>query len=111
MRILVCGGRDFKDYDLLRDTLSKYPMTLLISGGAPGADTMAEKYAYMLKIPSHIFHADWTSYGRAAGPIRNRRMLIDGKPNLVIAFPGGKGTLNMVKQASKANVKVEKIGW
>jgi hypothetical protein len=86
-------------------------MTFLIAGGARGADIMAENYAEMLKIPRRIYYPDWNTYGRAAGPIRNRRMLIDGKPDLVIAFPGGKGTLNMVKQASKANVKVEKIGW
>ena len=45
------------------------------------------------------FKADWDKFGRAAGPIRNAQMLREGKPDLVVAFPGGRGTANMVAQA------------
>ncbi|MEM9912925.1 MAG: hypothetical protein AAF922_19365 [Pseudomonadota bacterium] len=44
--------------------------------------------------------------GRAAGPIRNKEMLDEGCPDLVVAFPGGRGTANMVKQAQAAGVEV-----
>jgi hypothetical protein len=50
--------------------------------------------------------AEWESLGRKAGPIRNQRMLTEGKPALVVAFPGGKGTANMVAQARATNVRV-----
>ncbi len=50
--------------------------------------------------------ADWTTHGRAAGPIRNARMLAEYHPDLVIAFPGGRGTLDMVSKAERAGVAV-----
>ena len=55
------------------------------------------------------YPANWKKHGRAAGPIRNKQMLEEAKPDLVIAFPGGAGTANMVKQAREAGVKVEII--
>jgi hypothetical protein len=57
------------------------------------------------------FHAEWKRLGRGAGPVRNGRMLSEGKPHEVIAFKGGKGTCNMVDQAAKAGVSVRTIGW
>ncbi len=50
--------------------------------------------------------AEWSKYGRRAGPIRNKQMLDVGKPHLVVAFPGGAGTANMVKQAKAAGVPI-----
>jgi len=55
------------------------------------------------------FPADWSRHGKSAGPIRNRQMLIEGRPDIVVAFPGGKGTANMIKQAVEAGVKVELV--
>jgi hypothetical protein len=52
-------------------------------------------------IPSEIYHADW-QLGRKAGPIRNQRMLDEGRPELVIAFPGGRGTSDMTARARAA---------
>lgn len=55
------------------------------------------------------FEADWHTHGRAAGPIRNRRMIEEGKPDLVVAFPGGRGTANMVNQARAAGIEVREV--
>lgn len=111
MRVLVCGGRNFNDALTLGSWLggvhkNNGPITLLIEGGANGADYMARKFAEWQGIPVKTFAADWAVEGRGAGPIRNKRMLDEGKPDLVVAFDGGVGTANMVTQARKAGVKV-----
>ena len=51
--------------------------------------------------------ADWKRYGRGAGPARNQAMLVEFNPQLLVAFPGGKGTADMVRRAQKAGVRVE----
>jgi hypothetical protein len=79
---------------------------VIIHGAAPGADTLAGQWAADKGIPVEAFPADWEKHGRAAGPIRNKQMLDDGKPDLVVAFPGGWGTANMCKQAREAGVRV-----
>lgn len=111
MRVLVCGGRDFDDAMTLGSWLGGIhknagPITLLIEGGAAGADTLARAFAEWQRIPVMTLEADWKRHGRAAGPIRNKQMLDEGKPNLVVAFEGGRGTANMVKQARAAGVRV-----
>ena len=109
MKVLVCGGRDFDDAMTLGSWLggvhNKAGITLLIEGGARGADFMARKFAEWQKIPVKTFKADW-ALGKKAGPIRNRKMLEEGKPDLVVAFQGGAGTANMIKQARDAGVRV-----
>lgn len=113
MRVLVCGGRNFNDSMTLGSWLggihknkNSGPITLLIEGGARGADNMARLFAEWQGIPVKTFNADWDKHGRAAGPIRNRQMLVEGKPDLVVAFEGGRGTANMVEQARRAGVRV-----
>jgi hypothetical protein len=109
MRVLVCGGRDYKDGTYVWDVLKQHTITYLITGGARGVDTFAELYAMAHDISIRVYMAQWDKYGNAAGPIRNKQMLDEGKPDLVIAFPGGKGTANMVKLAKEARVKVIEI--
>lgn len=111
MKVLVCGGRAFNDALTLGSWLggihkNNGPITELIEGGAPGADFMARKFAEWMGIPVRTFEAEWDIHGKAAGPIRNKRMLDEGKPDLVVAFEGGKGTANMLKQATAAGVKI-----
>jgi len=113
MKVLVCGGRQYDDAATLASRLSEinrdHAITEIIEGGAAGADTLARKFGEHEGIPVRTFPADWDTHGRAAGPIRNRQMLEEGRPDLVVAFPGGRGTANMVKQARAAGVKVLEI--
>lgn len=120
MRVLVCGARDYTDRARMYYVLDKlhklHTFTLLIHGGAKGADTLAGEWARTHNVPVKVFHADWKKFGRAAGPIRNKQMLVKGQPDLVVAFPKtilakSRGTKNMVMQAMKAliNVIVEEI--
>lgn len=116
MRILVCGGRDFNDYEFLEKTLdglkewAEEDITEIIHGGATGVDTKAGEYAASRGIGLRIFKANWKVQGRAAGPIRNKQMLDEGQPDLVIAFPGGKGTANMIKQTQERGIDVRTVG-
>jgi hypothetical protein len=107
MRILICGDRNWNDLQKVYDTLKEYPnVEYVIEGEARGADTCGKIAAEMLDIPVLKFPADWTKYGKSAGPIRNHQMLIEGKPDLILAFHddilNSKGTKNMVTQALKS---------
>lgn len=82
---------------------------VIIEGGAKGADSAAADFAACSYCQLVEFKAEWDKYGKRAGYLRNKRMLDEGKPDLVVAFPGGKGTANMVKLAEEAGVKVIKI--
>jgi hypothetical protein len=111
VRVLVCGSRHFNDYELLQRTLDEIRISVLIHGAARGADRMAGQYATSRGIPVEEFPADWNTYGKAAGPIRNSQMLKEGKPVLVVAFrhSASRGTQNMIDQATKAGVPVRII--
>lgn len=112
MRILVCGGRDFKDRDLMVKALKDYEHQsniTIIHGAASGADSMSHSWATAFKHNIESYPADWDKYGKRAGYIRNVQMLNEGKPDLVIAFPGGKGTQMMINLAEAANVPVIRI--
>ena len=110
VRVLVCGGRAFDDRDMLNAALDKVHQergfTLLIAGGARGADTLAEEWANAVGLPCTVYRADWENLGRKAGPIRNQQMLDEGRPDLVVAFPGGRGTADMVGRARSAGIEV-----
>lgn len=113
MRLLVCGGRDFNNEALLNMVLDavqrKKGVTLLIEGGAVGADRLARQWAKRAGVPWQTFEADWKTLGRAAGVIRNQVMLDQGKPDGVIAFQGNRGTADMVRRARLAGVTVWEI--
>lgn len=80
-------------------------------GDATGADAFAVAWAEGHLIPFTVFAADWEALGKAAGPARNMHMLNETKPDFVIAFPGSKGTRNMVGLAEKAGVRVYRVDW
>jgi predicted Rossmann-fold nucleotide-binding protein len=109
-RVLVCGGRNYEDRDALYAALdqlhSEHRFSVVIAGGARGADTLAADWAKERGIPTEIYMAEWNRLGRKAGPIRNRRMLDEGKPDLVVAFPGGTGTAGMAALARNAGEPV-----
>jgi YspA, cpYpsA-related SLOG family len=114
MRVLVCGGRQFEDRDILSaalDHLSKdRGFSRVISGGALGADTLAEEWAETAGLPTTVYHADWEKLGRKAGPIRNQQKLDESRPELLVAFPGGPGTADMVGRARAADIEVIDFG-
>lgn len=111
MHVIICGGRDFRQYafmfrklDVFRKT--RVEITHIIHGDARGADLAADVYADIHGIPVTRFPADWQAHGKAAGGIRNKQMLEEGNPALVIAFPGGRGTDDMKRRAKEAGIPV-----
>lgn len=111
MRILVTGGRKFEDAAYVNEILSAIHqeeggIEVLINGGAPGADTLGKGWALANGIPVATYEPDWKKFGKSAGPRRNQRMLEMEKPDLVVAFPGGRGTADMVGRAMAAGVQV-----
>lgn len=112
MRVLVCGGRDFWDRDVVYQVMGKLhaakPIGLLIHGNARGADALGKIWAVREGVSHHPCPAQWSKHGKRAGPIRNQNML-GLSPDLVVAFPGGAGTRDMVKRAKAAGVRVMEI--
>jgi len=113
MRVLVCGGRDYSNKDRVFDVLDKLHdeagISCVIQGGAKGADYFAAWWADKRRVPGETYAADWENQGSFAGPARNTRMLEEGRPDVVIAFPGGRGTSDMVRKARRAGVDVVEI--
>lgn len=108
-RVLVCGGRDYNNFGKVCEILDAIKPTLIIEGGASGADTLAWKWSKRNSVQRSTYKAEWDRNGKGAGPIRNQKMLDEGKPDLVIAFAGGRGTADMVRRAKSAGVEVREI--
>ena len=111
-RILCCGNRNWSNYTIILEELKIFPSgTIIIEGEAKGADKLSAKAANELGFTVLKYPAKWAIYGKAAGPIRNKQMLNEGKPTLVIAFhndiASSKGTKDMVNQARKAGLSVK----
>jgi hypothetical protein len=110
VRVLVTGGRDFADREWLFAVLdaihAERGIACIVEGGASGADRLAKEWTWERGIALKEYPADWKEHGRAAGPIRNRKMLREGLPDLVVAFPGGRGTADMIRAAKAAGVEV-----
>ena len=112
--VLVCGGRNFDDGAAVAAAMKKTNPVFIIQGGANGADRIASMWADTQFIEQLTIEADWRTHGKAAGPIRNGQMLRIGQAIAevmgwsfgVVAFPGGRGTANMMKQAREAGVPV-----
>lgn len=109
MKVLICGGRDFTDRRFLFEVMSritiKKPITLVIEGGACGADRLAREWANSHGVAVATYPANWELHGRRAGPARNCRMLREARPDLVVAFKGGTGTAHMVRISEEAGVR------
>ena len=118
-RIIIAGSRKFNDYPKMVKELDNLGIHLInsinpieiVSGHAPGADTLGEKFAKAYDYPLKIFPAEWDKYGKAAGPIRNEQMAkyaAESDMGILIAFPIGesKGTRNMIKLAQQYGLEI-----
>lgn len=103
MKVAVIGSRTFNDYGLVKETLTKLDITLLVSGGAKGADSLGERYAIENNITTLIFKPDWERHGRGAGMVRNTDIVKNS--DIVVAFWDGssKGTLDSIRKVEKLN--------
>lgn len=113
MKVLVCGGRDFNDektvFDYLDNIHRRTPIANVISGAARGADLLGEKWATSKGVSIQRFPANWDKLGKKAGFLRNQQMIDEGHPDLVIAFPGGRGTQDMVDRAKRHKIPVQQV--
>ncbi len=109
MKVLVTGGRDFSDSEFVARVLNQINaanhVCELIHGDARGLDRIADNWAKQKDIRVIAVPADWAKYGRGAGPRRNAAMVLE-RPDVVVAFPGGRGTADMIKKATAAGIKV-----
>ncbi len=108
MRVIIAGSRHCHDRKLVEDAIkeSGFDITEIVSGHAQGIDTIGEQIAKDRSIPLRIFPADWTSFGRAAGVIRNMQMATNADALIAIIAPWSKGTRNMIQQAKHFDLLV-----
>lgn len=124
MNILVCGGRNYKNKEKLFKVLDLFlpepeydeylqqipPSLIIIQGGATGADALAREWSDLHRIDGIEHPAEWDKYGKAAGPIRNTKMINDGYGvDLVIAFKGGAGTKDLINKALVKGIIVLRV--
>lgn len=117
MKVLVTGSRfyanDAKVWHELGELRRRHPLLTIIQGGASGADLLAREWCKEVMnvkcITESVTQEEWKRYGRYAGNIRNQRMLDMHAPDLVLAFPGGKGTADMVRRARHYGVPVKEV--
>jgi len=117
MRVLVCGGRDNEDSDVIWSTLDKvhdkYGDSLTIIHGAceTGADFIAEVWCKSRGVDYVAYPAKWKKQGRPAGPIRNKRMRDELKPDACVAFKGEYGTKGMIELMREVGIEPWLVGW
>lgn len=108
MRLIIAGGRDYQfteeDKAWLDAIHAKYKVTMVISGGARGADYCGEAWAAANGILVLVKPAEWNVHGKAAGPIRNEEMAREA--TAVALFSGGKGTASMRSIAKRYGLQM-----
>jgi hypothetical protein len=120
MRIIIAGSRNMTDYSLMKLTWTEYIQRhglkaeelTIISGGAAGADKLAERLAKETGIACRIMKADWEAHGKSAGQIRNNAMAKAAGPapdGRLLAYWDGEspGTEGMIRSAKRAGLHVE----
>jgi hypothetical protein len=108
MKTIIAGGRNFHDYEVVREAIneSQIPISTVVSGGASGVDTLGERYAEEMNLPLNVYIPDWETHGRAAGPIRNRKMAENAEALIAIWDGQSRGTKNMIETATKLGLLV-----
>lgn len=117
MRVLICGDRHWSNIEPIRFWIAKlqdWGYDTVIEGEARGADSIARDEAEKAGMIIMKFPANWKKYKAGAGPIRNKQMIEEGKPNIVVAFhsniKNSRGTKNMINQARKAGIEIILVG-
>lgn len=111
MKVAIVGSREFDDYELVCKSLEKVKdkITLIISGGARGADSLAERFAIQNNIKTLIFKPDWDKYGKKAGFLRNKDII--SSADIIIAFWDGNsaGTASSIDLAESYGKPIKVI--
>ena len=115
-KVIIAGGRDFKDYDLLKTKLNKIlsninTQIVIVSGKARGADSLGERYANEMGYEVAEFPANWDKYGKRAGYIRNEEMAKYADACVCFWDGKSKGTKHMIDLANKHNLKLRVISY
>ena len=108
MKTIIAGSRSVTDLDLVADAVraSGFDITEVVSGGAPGVDSLGEQWAEQHGIPVTRFPADWKRYGRRAGPIRNTEMAEYAEALIAVWDGRSRGTKNMIQLARQRGLRV-----
>jgi len=110
MRVLVTGGRFWRNKDVIFSFLDKIhellTITTVIHGDCRGADRLCRDWAIENNIDVEPYPADWDQYGKKAGIIRNQLMLDQSNPDILVAFRGSTGTAHMKSIAKKAGLEI-----
>lgn len=111
--VVVTGGRNYHNWMVTYRTLDRVhrlrTIKMLVSGMAPGLDSMAATWARQRGVPLIEAPADWKRFGKAAGVLRNEAMLVDHEPQVCIAFPGGRGTADMVRRVKARGIPLLQV--
>lgn len=108
-RIAITGGRDYTNWVCLTEQMDahfSWDDQLLVGDCPTGADLMARCWAEGREIPMALYEAEWEKYGLRAGPLRNEEMIVGGSAELLLAFPGGKGTASATGIARRAGIEI-----
>ena len=107
-KVIVTGGRHYSNHPRVNEVLTSIAPDIIVQGGANGADRLAREWGEKRGLEVITFEAEWEVYGRRAGPVRNRKMCAAGA-DLLVAFPGGKGTRHCVRTARDFGIKVRGV--
>jgi hypothetical protein len=115
MRLLVSGDRnwEWENRHIILQEIKDLSPAIIIHGGARGVDYIAGKVGDFLNIETIVYPAEWDTYGKAAGPIRNLQMIKEGKPDFILGFhtdiENSKGTKHMINQAIRYKIPYKLI--
>ena len=113
-RVIVAGGRHYNDYYALRKFCDKVlsrkiasgEEVVIVSGHCYGVDLMGERYARDRKLGCEIYEAEWSRYGPAAGPRRNRQMAERADALIAVWDGESRGTGNMIAVAAEKGLQI-----
>jgi len=114
MRVIVCGGCAVGDKDSTFSALDKLhaekPIAVIVHGGTHGADALAGQWAEARAIAVEVFAPNWKRFGRSGAVHKRNQQMVDAGADLCVAFPGGRGTADVIKRAQAAAIKVVTLG-